>query len=214
MNKATKRSIASALLDIGAVGFLPESPITFKSGIRSPVYMDNRRLSFYPAAWRMVIAGFASIINARALAFDALGGVALGGVAHCAALAYDSGKPAVFVRKESKLHGRGKRIEGGDVAGLRVLLIEDLVTTGGSSLSGVAALREAGATVTDVCAIVSYGFEEATVAFAEAGLRLHTLTNFEEILQESRARGSLDSAQLAVLRNWFADPHNWGHDKC
>lgn len=214
MNTATKRSIASALLDIGAVGFSPEAPITFKSGIRSPVYVDNRRLSFHPPAWRVVIEGFVSTIDTRALAFDALAGVALGGVAHCAALAWQVGKPAVFVRKETKQHGAGKRIEGGDVEGLRVLLIEDLVTTGGSSLSGVAALREAGATVADVCAIVSYGFVEASAAFAQAGLRLHTLTDFETTLQESQARGSLDAAQLAIVRSWFADPHEWGRDKC
>ena len=143
MNAATKRSIASALLDIGAVGFTPETPITFKSGIRSPVYVDNRRLTFHPQAWRVVIEGFVSTIDARALEFAALAGVALGGVAHCAAIAWQVGKPAVFVRKETKAHGTGKRIEGGDIDGLRVLLVEDLVTTGGSSLSGVAALREA-----------------------------------------------------------------------
>lgn len=213
MNTATKRSIASALLDIGAVGFAPESPITFKSGIRSPVYVDNRRLSFHPSAWRVVIEGFVSSINSRALAYDALAGVALGGVAHCAAIAWQVGAPAVFVRKEPKGHGTGKRIEGGDVDGLRVLLVEDLVTTGGSSLSGVAALREAGATVVDVCAIVSYGFAEAAAAFARAGLRLHTLTDFETIVAEAQARGSLDSAQLATVQLWFADPYNWGRDK-
>ena len=213
MNAATKRSIASALLDIGAVGFTPETPITFKSGIRSPVYVDNRRLTFHPQAWRVVIEGFVTAIDARALEFAALAGVALGGVAHCAAIAWQIGKPAAFVRKETKAHGAGKRIEGGDVDGLRVLLVEDLVTTGGSSLSGVAALREAGATVADVCAIVSYGFVEAEAAFARADLRLHTLTDFEAIVQETQARGSLDSAQLAIVRGWLADPHNWGRDK-
>ncbi|MCY3572816.1 MAG: orotate phosphoribosyltransferase [Chloroflexota bacterium] len=213
MNAVTQRAIANALLDSGAVGFSPEKPITFKSGIRSPIYVDNRRLSYHPRAWRVVVEGFVSTIDTRALDYDALAGVALGGVAHCAALAYTVGKPAVIVRKESKRHGRGKRIEGGEVKGLRLLLIEDLVTTGGSSLSGVAALREAGATVADVCAIVSYGFAAAAAAFAQAGLRLHTLTNFETILQESQARGRLDAAQLAILRDWFADPYQWGREQ-
>ncbi len=213
MNAATKRSIASALLDIGAVGFTPEAPITFKSGIRSPVYVDNRRLSYHPQAWRVVIEGFVSTIDARALEFAALAGVALGGVAHCAAIAWQIGKPAVFVRKETKAHGTGKRIEGGDVDGQRVLLVEDLVTTGGSSLSGVAALREAGATVADVCAIVSYGFVEAEAAFARAGLRLHTLTDFSAILLAARESGRLDAAQEAIVRGWLADPHNWECDK-
>ncbi len=213
MNAATKRSIASALLDIGAVGFTPETPITFKSGIRSPVYVDNRRLTFHPQAWRVVIEGFVSTIDARALEFAALAGVALGGVAHCAAIAWQVGKPAVFVRKETKTHGAGKRIEGGDIDGLRVLLVEDLVTTGGSSLSGVAALRDAGATVADVCAIVSYEFDDADAAFADAGLRLHTLTDFSAILHAARESGRLDAAQEDIVRGWLANPHNWGRDK-
>lgn len=213
MNAATKRSIASVLLDIGAVGFTPETPITFKSGIRSPVYVDNRRLTFHPQAWRVVIEGFVSTIDARALEFAALAGVALGGVAHCAAIAWQVGKPAVFVRKETKTHGAGKRIEGGDIDGLRVLLVEDLVTTGGSSLSGVAALRDAGATVADVCAIVSYEFDDADAAFADAGLRLHTLTDFSAILHAARESGRLDAAQEDIVRGWLANPHNWGRDK-
>ncbi len=209
MNAAMKRSVASALLDIGAVGFSPAEPITFKSGIRSPVYVDNRRLTFHPAAWRIVIAGFASLIKARALQFDVLAGVALGGVAHCAAIAYALDKPAVFIRKEAKGHGTGKRIEGGDVAGQRVLLVEDLVTTGGSSLSGVSALREAGATVDDVLAIVSYGFAEAEATFALADLRLHTLSNFNAILQTARDEAKLNADESDAVRLWLADPHNW-----
>ena len=209
MNAATKQSIAKSLLEIGAVGFSPDAPVTFKSGIRSPVYVDNRRLTFHPIAWRTVIAGFTALIDARALEFDALAGVALGGVAHCAAIACELGAPAVFVRKESKGHGMGQRIEGGDVGGQRVLLVEDLVTTGGSSLSGVAALREAGAEVADVAAIVSYGFAEADEAFASAGLRLHTLTDFAAILSAARETNRLDSAQVEIVRGWLADPHNW-----
>ena len=212
MNAATKRSIASALLEIGAVGFSPSAPITFKSGIRSPVYVDNRRLTFHPAAWRVVIDGFAALIQSRSLAYDALAGVALGGVAHCAAIGYELGAPAVFIRKEAKGHGKGKRIEGGDVAGRRILLIEDLVTTGGSSLSGVMALRDAGAKVADVLAIVSYGFAEAEEAFARQGLRLHTLTDFEAILKLAQDTDRLNADEMAALRKWLADPHNWGRE--
>ena len=212
MNAATKQSIASALLEIGAVGFSPAAPVTFKSGIRSPVYVDNRRLTFHPAAWRVVIAGFAALIDSQSLPFDVLAGVALGGVAHCAAIAYELRLPAVFIRKEAKGHGQGKRIEGGAVAGRRVLLIEDLVTTGGSSLSGVAALREAGATVADVLAIVSYGFAEADAAFAREGLRLHTLTDFDAILKYAQEHDRLTADELAAVQSWLADAYSWGRE--
>ena len=210
MNAEPKQSIASALLEIGAVGFSPAAPITFKSGIRSPVYVDNRRLTFHPAAWRAVIAGCLALIEARALQLDVLAGVALGGVAHCAAIAYELQLPAVFIRKEAKAHGKSQRIEGGAVAGRRVLLVEDLVTTGGSSLSAVRALREADATVCDVLAIVSYGFAEAQAAFRQADLRLHTLTDFSAILQAAQAAETLDKAELDAVRAWLADPYQWG----
>ena len=107
----------------------------------------------------------------------------------------------------------GQRIEGGDVRGQRVLLVEDLVTTGGSSLSGVAALREAAAEVADVAAIVSYGFDEADAAFAEAGLRLHTLTDFSAILHAARETNRLDAAQVDIVRGWLSDPHSWGRER-
>lgn len=205
----TKRSIAKALLDIGAVGFSPESPITFKSGIVSPVYVDNRSLVYHPAAWRVVINGFMALIESKDLRYDALAGVALGGVPHCSALAYALSKPSVFIRKASKGHGKTQRIEGGAVAKRRVLLVEDLVTTGGSSLSAVEALREAHAEVTDVLAIISYGFSQADRALARAGLRLHTLTDFAAVLDMARETKRLNDEQIAIVVQWLADPYEW-----
>ena len=210
MNTNTKRSIAKALLDIGAVGFSPRSPITFKSGILSPVYVDNRILIFHPEPWHSVIDGFASSIKELPLEFDLIAGVAVGGVPHSSALAYVLNKPSVFIRKESKGHGKAQRIEGGPVEGKSVLLVEDLVTTGGSSLSGVAALREAGALVTDMVVIVSYGFAEAQAAFAEAQVKLHTLTDFDTLLDLALQRGMFGERDESEIRNWFADPHHWG----
>ena len=209
----TKRSIANALLDIGAFGFSPDAPITFKSGIRSPVYVDNRALIYHPAAWQQIIAGFQAQIETLGLRFDVIAGVAVGGVPHSSALAYIMQYPSVFIRKESKGHGRGKRIEGGDVTGRHVLLLEDLVTTGGSSLSGVSALRAAGAAVTDVIAIISYGFSEAVAAFDDADLHLHTLTDFECVLELAAERGLFNTAQAAVIHDWFADPYAWEPEK-
>lgn len=199
-----EREVARALLEIGAVGFNPQQPITFKSGIRSPVYVDNRRLPFHPAQWRIVIDGFARLIEHEKLDFDVIAGIEAAGIPHSAALAYTLGKPSIFVRKQAKEHGTRSRIEGGDVAGLRVLLVEDLVTTGGSSLAGVAALREAGAICDDCLAIISYGFEEARLAFRDAGVRLHTLTAFDQILHEAGSR-----VDAAVVLDWLRDPRGW-----
>ena len=202
-------TIAQALITIGAVGFTPDKPITFKSGILSPVYVDNRILPFHPLQWHQVIDGFRRLIERERLAFDTIAGVAVGGVPHSAALAYTLNAPSVFVRKEAKGHGKGKQVEGGDVNGRTVLLVEDLVTTGGSSLEGVGALRSEGAAVTDVLAIVSYGFPEAVAAFESADVRLHTLVDFETILQAALALERLTPEDADLIRAWMRDPHGW-----
>ena len=209
MNPNTKGSSAKALLEIGAVGFSPGSPLTFKSGIQSPVYVDNRQLIYHPSAWRVIIEGFQALIEARGLDFDLVAGVALGGVPHSSALAYCLKAPSVFIRKESKAHGKNQRVEGGSVDGLRALLVEDLVTTGGSSLSAVDALREAGAQVSDVLAIVSYGFSQTQVSFERAGLALHTLTDFDTVLALALEEQTLTAEQVELIRAWQADPYTW-----
>ena len=176
-------AVADALLAIGAVGFSPHAPITFKSGLLSPVYCDNRRFPFHPLQWTTVIRSFEQLL--APLHADVIGGIEAAGIPHSAALGFTTAMPSVFIRKEAKLHGTRKRVEGGDVNGLRVLLVEDLVTTGLSSLSGVTALREEGAIVTDCLAIISYGFVEAAEAFATAGVTLHTLTTFSVVLDRA-----------------------------
>ena len=207
--EATADAVAEALLSIGGVGFRIDDPITFKSGIVSPVYCDNRTFPYWPVAWKEVITGFAARIDAERLPCDAIGGIEAAGIPHSAALGYATERPSIFIRKQPKEHGRRARIEGGDVDGKRVLLVEDLVTTGGSSLSGVAALREAGAIVTDCLAIISYEFHEAQEAFAAAGVTLHTLTNFGAVLRMAQARGALDARGSAEIQDWLADPHGW-----
>lgn len=210
MKQNLMRSIAKALLNINAVGFSPQSPITFKSGIISPVYVDNRQLIFHPQEWHTIVEGFQSLIESKPPEFDVIAGVAVGGVPHSSAVAYLLNKPSVFIRKEAKEHGKGKRVEGGDVKGKRVLLIEDLVTTGGSSLSGVEALRESGATVNDMLAIVSYGFKEANDAFEQAQVNLETLTNFDIILEVALSENRFSSDESDIIREWFDNPHTWG----
>lgn len=203
------QQVARALLEINAVGFSPDKPVTFKSGIKSPVYVDNRRLPFHPAQWRVVVYSFASMIDDLGLPFDTLAGVETAGIPHCAALSYSIERPMVYVRKAAKEYGTQKLIEGGDVKGKRVILIEDLVTTGESCLKGVAALRADGATVYDCFAIVSYGFQEKIVAFREANVRLHKLTTFPVILSIALQMQKFGADEKVIIEDWLHDPHGW-----
>ncbi len=205
----TAQRVAEALLAIHAVGFRPADPMTFKSGIISPVYVDNRKFPFHPQAWKTVIEGFAERIREDAIAFDALAGIETAGIPHSAALGYALRVPSVFIRKQVKDHGTKSRIEGGSVAGKTVLLIEDLVTLGGSSLSGVAALRDEGAAIHDCMVIISYGFRESADAFAQANVRLHALTSFPVVLDLARQQGRFSAKELSVIEDWFFDPHGW-----
>jgi orotate phosphoribosyltransferase len=206
-----QQDTADALLDIGAVGFTPHAPVTFKSGIVSPVYVDSRRLPFHPKQWHLVIDGFRMWIREHGMDFDVIAGIEAGGIPHSAALGYAMDKPSLFVRKRAKEHGKRQRVEGGDVDGKNVLLVEDLVTTGGSSLDGVTALREAGAQVTDCLAIVSYEFGEAGRAFDAAAVRLHVLAPFRVIAGRAHARGDFDDETLATLHEWHNNPHGWAN---
>jgi orotate phosphoribosyltransferase len=201
--------VARALLQIEAVGFSPYQPITFKSGILSPVYVDNRRLIYWPNQWRLVVEGFRELVNRKRISFDVIAGIATGGVPHSSALAYLMRAPSVYVRAQSKEHGTQNRIEGGSVDGRRVLLVEDMITTGGSSLSGVAALRDAGAIVEDCLTITTYGFPMSRQAFQAAQVRLHTLTDFRTIIQEALLAGQFGETERAVIEAWLDDPHGW-----
>jgi orotate phosphoribosyltransferase len=201
--------IARALLAIEAVGFTPDSPITFKSGLLSPVYIDNRKLIFWPEHWNTIVEGFKQMAVSLGAPFDVIAGIETAGVPHSSVLAYVLQKPSVFVRKQAKEHGTKSRVEGGDVTNRRVLLIEDLVTTGGSSLAGVEALRETGAIVQDCFAITSYGFAMSEQAFKVMDVRLHTLTSFHIIVQEAAKMGRFNRDQLALIEDWLKDPHRW-----
>jgi orotate phosphoribosyltransferase len=203
------REIAGALIAIDGVGFRPAAPITFKSGIKSPVYCDNRKFPFWPEQWAKVIHGFEELIAERDILVDVVGGVEAAGIPHSAALGFSMRKPSVFIRKELKEHGTKKRVEGGDVTGLRVVLVEDLVTTGGSSIAAIEALRAEGAVVNDCLAIISYNFPEAMELFERSGVRLHATTTFQAVLESALERGMIDEAGAAVVRDWLKEPRAW-----
>lgn len=201
--------IARALLAIDAVGFRPSDPITFVSGLKAPVYVDNRKFPFWPKEWRLVINGFAQRIKETGMQCDVIAGIEAAGIPHSAALAFMLKKPSVFVRKQSKEHGTKSRIEGGKVKGGKVVLIEDLVTTGGSSLAGVEALRDEGASVTDCLVIVTYGFPEIQKLFRAQRVRLHALTSFPLILDQAQKMKRITPQERILVEDWLREPHGW-----
>jgi orotate phosphoribosyltransferase len=203
------REIAESLIAIAGVGFRPGEPITFKSGIKSPVYCDNRRFPFWPEHWAKVIRGFEGLIRERGILADVVGGVEAAGIPHSAALGFAMKLPSIFIRKESKEHGTKKRVEGGDVTGHHVVLVEDLVTTGGSSLAAIESLRAEGAVVNDCLAITSYDFPEAVEAFTRSGVRLHSTTTFPVVLECALQQGMIDEAGAEVVRDWLKEPRSW-----
>ena len=196
-----EKKVAQALLSIGAVSF-PKDMITFKSGIKSPVYIDNRKFPFHPKEWKDVIESFAEVIKKKDLKVDVVAGVEAAGIPHSSALSFLLEIPSVFVRKQAKDHGTKKMVEGGDVADKKVLLIEDVVSAGHSSLAGVTSLRAEGAIVEDCLVILSYGFSESREGFEKANVRLHTLTSFPVILEEAKKQGILEGDKLKTVEDW------------
>lgn len=205
-----EQKVAQELIKIGAVKFVLENPITFKSGIIAPIYVDNREFPFYPSSWKVVIEGFQELIKKNNINFDIVAGVAVGGIPHSAVLGFSSNKPSIFIRKEVKDHGTKSLVEGGNVKGKKVILIEDLVSTGGSSLNAVKEIRNAGGIVNECLVIVSYDFIESKENFKNADVKLLSLTSVPVILEEALKLGQIKEDQMKKIQEWFLDPHKWG----
>ena len=204
-----EKIIAEHLLNVNAIQFLFDAPLRLKSGLISPIYVDNRALIYHPAAWHDVIERLASSIHKHSLQFEVIAGVETAGIPHCSALAYRLSLPSVFVRKQPKTHGDKSRVEGADVKGQHVLLIEDHISTGQSSLDAVSALRDAGATVTDCLSITSFDIEDTRRVFAEAGVNFHALLPFSTILETAVETDLITSEQHKIIEQWLSDPWPW-----
>ena len=201
-------SIARDLLRIGAVSLRPDEPFTWASGRRSPVYTDNRLTLSHPDVRDRIARGFVDV--ARGLGpVEGVSGTATAGIAHGALLADRLRAPFTYVRSSVKGHGKENRIEGRVGAGQRVVVVEDLVSTGGSVLSAARALRDAGAEPVAALAVFTYGFPEAAAAFEAAGLPLHTLTDFDTLARAAQEAGALGEEGWAVLQAWREDPAAW-----
>jgi orotate phosphoribosyltransferase len=207
--KAVQESVAQALIEIDAVCFQPQAPITFKSGIISPVYVDNRRLTFHPPQWSIIIDAFQHLINHQNIQIDVIAGVEAAGIPHSAALGYAMQRPSVFVRKQPKEHGTKKRVEGGDISAQNILLIEDLVTTGSSSLDAIRAIRDEGGVADNCACIITYGFPSSLANFEQQGVRLHALTTFDVVLDIALEAGQFSNEDYLTIQDWFTDPTGW-----
>lgn len=202
------REVARQLLQIKAIKLSPQSPFTWASGRRSPIYCDNRTVLSFPEVRNFIVDRFAS----EAATFEGVqgvAGVATAGIPHGVLLADRLGLPFVYVRSKAKAHGRQNLIEGELTPGHRYLVVEDLISTGGSSLQAVAALRAAGAEVAGVLAIFTYGFDEAAEAFSSANCPLRTLSHYDALIAEAMAEGYVNGDQEALLAAWRRDPIAW-----
>lgn len=204
----TAEKIAGRLLEAEAVKLQPANPFTWASGLRSPIYCDNRVLLSYPAIRREVIAGLEALA-ADFDAIDGIAGVATAGIPHGALLADRLGLPFVYIRSRAKAHGRQNQIEGRVEPGKRYLVVEDLISTGGSSLKAVDALRAAGGKIAGAVAIFSYEFPAALRAFTQANVPLRTISGYETLLQQAEAMGSISAAEKEALAAWRNDPRAW-----
>jgi orotate phosphoribosyltransferase len=200
---------ARHLLHIKAVKLDPQQPFTWASGMLSPIYCDNRIGLSYPAVRTFIKQALAAEAHTFG-DFDVVAGVATAGIPQGALLADVLEKPFIYVRSAAKDHGRRNQVEGQIEAGQRVLVIEDLISTGGSSLKAVEALQDAGCVVVGVLAIFQYGFEAATTAFAQKGIALKTLTDYDTLVQEAIAQGYIAAGDLQTLQQWRANPEQWG----
>ena len=200
------QTIAATLLRAGAVLLRPDEPFTFASGLRSPVYCDNRLLLGDVAARREVTAAFA----ARCGGAEVLAGPATGGIPWAAWAAEALGLPMAYVRSAAKGHGRGRQIEGAAVSGRRVVLLEDTISTGESALNAATALRESGAELLRCICIFTWGWEATRQAFAAAELPLEPLATLPALLEAAAVSGTLSHSQRAIVEDWVADPQGWG----
>jgi orotate phosphoribosyltransferase len=209
IQQETAGPVAARLLEVGAIKLNHKQPFTWSSGWKSPVYCDNRITLSYPAVRSYIKENLARAIQLNFPRIDCIAGVATAGIPQGALVADMMGLPFVYVRPKPKEHGMGNLIEGKVEAGARVVLVEDLISTGGSSLKAAQAMQEAGCKVIGMVAIFTYGFETAEKNFSEAGIPLVCLSDFSHLLEQAVEQKFLDENQLVYVKSWRLDPANW-----
>jgi len=205
---STAAKIAHRLLEVGAVKLAPRSPFTWASGLRSPIYCDNRVLLSYPAIRSEVIEGLKELSSGFENVYG-IAGVATAGIPHGALLADRLNLPFVYIRSKAKEHGRQNQIEGRVEPGKKYLVVEDLISTGGSSLKAIDALKAAGGNIAGTVAIFSYEFPAAIRAFQDADVPLATISGYSSLLDQAAKHDYITTSEAKALTNWRQDPRAW-----
>ncbi|HJV44788.1 MAG TPA: orotate phosphoribosyltransferase [Bacillota bacterium] len=208
-NEQREKDIAQKLLEIQAVLLKPEQPFTWTSGLRSPIYCDNRMTMSFPEVRRQIAKSFAALIREQYPQAEVIAGTATAGIPHAAWVSEELGLPMIYIRDKAKGHGRQNQIEGMLKAGQKVIVIEDLISTGGSSIKAALAAKEAGGDVLCVLAIFSYQLEKARLAFEQSGIPYTSLSNYTALLEQAKAMGILNSEQMEQLSFWRMNPEEY-----
>ncbi|EON73215.1 orotate phosphoribosyltransferase [Lysinibacillus sphaericus] len=199
-----QNEIAHAMLKVGAVELNPTELFTWASGIKSPIYCDTRLTISDPAIRKQLAHGLASVIKEHFGATEIVAGTATAGIPHAAWVSDILDLPMVYVRSKAKEHGRGNQIEGKYAAGQKVVVVEDIVSTGGSSITAVEALRAAGCEVLGVVCVYTYNLPRAEQAFDEAGIQYVSLTNFDYLIEAANESGAIKEQDIPFLKDWHA----------
>jgi orotate phosphoribosyltransferase len=208
--EAIEKAVAKSLLDIKAVMLRPDNPFTWASGWKSPIYCDNRKVLSYPEIRENICQWMADIIRKNYPEVEVIAGVATGAIAHGYLVAHILGKPFCYVRPKPKDHGTGSQIEGLLEEGAKVVIVEDLISTGMSSLAAKNALVNAGADVLGMVAIFSYNFNQARKAFEDSNVELTTLSNYDTLIEVATEIGYVKESEKEVLKEWRISPSTWG----
>jgi orotate phosphoribosyltransferase len=208
--QSTQFEITKKLLEINTIKIQPENPFTWASGWKSPIYCDNRKILSYPATRTFVCDKFVEIIKDKYPEAEVIAGVATGAIAHGVLVAEKLGLPFIYVRSKPKGHGLENLIEGNLNSGQKVVVVEDLVSTGISSLKAAEAVTNFGGNVIGMVAIFTYGFDHARKSFEKANIALTTLSNYKILIDMALEEGEISSEQVETLMKWREDPANWG----
>ncbi|NBI29449.1 orotate phosphoribosyltransferase [Chengkuizengella marina] len=209
MNSQLANQIAQSLLDIGAVNLQPKDPFTWSSGLLSPIYCDNRLTMSYPHIRNIIAEGFVQVIKEKYPDVEVIAGTSTAGIPHAAWVSDKLRLPMIYIRDKAKGHGKKNQIEGLLKPDQKVIVIEDLISTGGSSLKAAKAVEEAGGYVQAVVAIFTYQFEKASKTFVEENIQLHTLSNYTALIQIASDMGKVDSEDLELLQSWRHNPDQY-----
>jgi orotate phosphoribosyltransferase len=209
IHKVSASEVASKLLQIDAIKLNTKKPYVWSSGWKSPIYCDNRLSLSYPDIRNFIKTALTDVVRHQFKEVEVIAGVATAGIPQGALVADALGLPYIYVRPKPKEHGMGNQIEGQVKKGQRVVLIEDLVSTGGSSLKAAQALQDAGLKIIGMAAIFTYGFELAEKNFADAGIKLVCLSDYNHLIKEALKAGKVSEEQLVLLKSWRYDPANW-----